>query len=30
MQDVVAYIKSLWPDPVYRLWWKMEQQSLEH
>lgn len=29
MQDVVAYIKSLWSDPVYRLWWKLEQQSLE-
>ncbi|MBW8363433.1 MAG: cytochrome c [Rhizobium sp.] len=29
MQDVVAYIKSLWSDPVYRLWWKMEQQSME-
>lgn len=29
MQDVVAYIKSLWSDEVYRLWWKMEQQSLE-
>jgi len=29
MQDVVAYIKSLWSDPVYRLWQKMEQQSLE-
>lgn len=29
MQDTVAYIKSLWSDPVYRLWWKMEQQSLE-
>ncbi len=29
MQDVVAYIKSLWSDQVYRLWWKMEQQSLE-
>lgn len=29
MQDVVAYIKSLWPDEVYRLWWKLEQQSLE-
>lgn len=29
MQDVVAYIKSLWSDPVYQLWWKMEQQSLE-
>jgi len=28
MQDVVAYIKSLWSDEVYRLWWKMEQQSL--
>jgi mono/diheme cytochrome c family protein len=27
MQDVVAYIKSLWSDQVYRLWWKMEQQS---
>ena len=30
MQDVVAYIKSLWSDPVYRLWWKMERQSLEN
>ena len=29
MQDVVAYIKSLWSDEVYQLWWKMEQQSLE-
>jgi mono/diheme cytochrome c family protein len=29
MQDVVVYIKSLWSDPVYRLWSKMEQQSLE-
>ncbi|ODU47243.1 MAG: cytochrome C [Thiobacillus sp. SCN 63-374] len=29
MQDVVVYIKSLWSDPVYRLWWKMEQQSME-
>lgn len=29
MRDVVAYIKSLWSDPVYRLWSKMEQQSLE-
>lgn len=29
MQDVVVYIKSLWSDPVYRLWLKMEQQSLE-
>jgi mono/diheme cytochrome c family protein len=29
MQDVVAYIKSLWSDEVYELWWKMEQQSLE-
>ena len=28
MQDVVVYIKSLWSDPVYQLWWKMEQQSL--
>jgi mono/diheme cytochrome c family protein len=27
MQDVVAYIKSLWSDQVYRLWLKMEQQS---
>jgi hypothetical protein len=26
---VVLYIKSLWSDPVYRLWWKLEQQSLE-
>jgi mono/diheme cytochrome c family protein len=29
MEDVVAYIKSLWSDEVYRLWRKMEQQSLE-
>jgi mono/diheme cytochrome c family protein len=29
MQDVVAYIKSLWSDEVYTLWSKMEQQSLE-
>jgi mono/diheme cytochrome c family protein len=29
MQDVVVYIKSLWSDPVYQLWWKLEQQSLE-
>lgn len=29
MQDVVAYIKSLWSGPVYQLWWKMERQSLE-
>jgi len=29
MQDVVAYIKSLWSDEVYQLWWKMERQSLE-
>ncbi len=29
MQDVVVYIKSLWSDEVYRLWQKMEQQSLE-
>lgn len=29
MQDTVAYIKSLWSDEVYRLWWKMEKQSLE-
>ncbi|MBT9590743.1 MAG: cytochrome c [Thiobacillus sp.] len=29
MQDTVVYIKSLWSDPVYRLWMKMEQQSLE-
>ena len=29
MQDVVVYIKSLWSDPVYRLWLKMEQQSLQ-
>ena len=28
IQDVVVYIKSLWSDPVYRLWMKMEQQSL--
>ena len=29
MQDTVAYIKSLWSDEVYALWWKMEKQSLE-
>ncbi|MHB1084517.1 MAG: c-type cytochrome [Thiobacillus sp.] len=29
LQDVVVYIKSLWSDPVYRLWMKMERQSLE-
>ena len=29
MQDVVAYIKSLWSDPVFELWSKMERQSLE-
>jgi mono/diheme cytochrome c family protein len=29
MQDVVAYIKSLWSDEVYTLWSKVEQQSLE-
>lgn len=29
MQDTVAYIKSLWSDEVYQLWWKMEKQSLE-
>lgn len=29
MADVVEYIKSLWSDPVYALWWKLEQQSLE-
>jgi len=29
MQDVVAYIKSLWSESVYQLWWKMERQSLE-
>ena len=29
MQDVVVYIKSLWSDEVYRLWSKMERQSLE-
>jgi mono/diheme cytochrome c family protein len=29
MQDVVVYIKSLWSDPVYRLWSKTEQQSLQ-
>ena len=27
--DVVVYIKSLWSDPVYRLWMRMERQSLE-
>ena len=29
MQDVVVYIKSLWSEPVYRLWWNIERQSLE-
>lgn len=29
MQDVVAYIKSLWSDQAYQLWMKMEQQSLD-
>ena len=29
MQDVVAYIKSLWSEPVYRLWWNNERQSLK-
>lgn len=29
MLDVVAYIKSLWSDPVYQLWLKMERQSLD-
>lgn len=29
MRDVVAYIKSLWSDEVYRLWWEMERASLE-
>ncbi|MHB1213536.1 MAG: c-type cytochrome [Thiobacillus sp.] len=29
MQDVVVYIKSLWSDPVYQLWRKVERQSLE-
>jgi mono/diheme cytochrome c family protein len=29
MQDVVAYIKSLWSDEVYALWSKVERQSLE-
>jgi mono/diheme cytochrome c family protein len=28
MQDVVEYIKSLWSDPVYEQWMKLEQQSL--
>lgn len=30
IQDVVTYIKSLWSEPVYRLWWKAEQQSLQN
>ena len=29
MQDVLAYIKSLWSDPVYQLWRNMERHSLE-
>ncbi len=29
MGDVVAYIKSLWSDEVYRLWWKIERDALE-
>jgi len=28
MQDVVAYIKSLWSDPVFQRWLEMEQQTL--
>lgn len=30
IQDVVTYIKSLWSEPVYQLWWKAEQQSLQN
>jgi len=30
IRDVVTYIKSLWSEPVYRLWWKAEQQSLQN
>lgn len=29
MQDVVAYITSLWPEPVYRIWLDIERRSLE-
>ena len=29
MQDVLAYIKSLWSEPVYQLWRNMERHSLE-
>jgi mono/diheme cytochrome c family protein len=29
MRDAVVYIKSLWSDSVYRMWWKLEQPSLE-
>lgn len=29
MQDVLAYIKSLWSEPVYPLWRNMERHSLE-
>lgn len=29
IDDVVAYIKSLWSDEVYALWWTLERQSLE-
>lgn len=29
MQDVVAYIKSLWSDQVYQMWSEIEQRSLE-
>lgn len=29
MQDVVAYIKSLWSEPVYRIWRDIERRSQE-
>lgn len=29
MQDTVAYIKSLWSEPVYQLWRNMERHSQE-
>jgi mono/diheme cytochrome c family protein len=29
MRAVVTYIKSLWSEPVYRLWWNVERQSLK-
>jgi mono/diheme cytochrome c family protein len=30
IDDVVAYIKSLWSDPVYAVWHDIERRSLEN